>query len=564
MYYGDQRQAKTNLCTVLRSKGWEIFGYRADESDSMADYYSPAYWNGIATKNGLTMVVDVYSNSDSGKKIYKNTYVADTQAIDEKIKKVNALYERGATTGERESARVQLVKLQSRKLEEEKNVELSKVLVEEYPTFSTHPTKRTKWHLEKDGVVLASGCSLYGLYNLPDYYDLATMSFNKEYHKKYTQWETDYSTGESVKIFTDEKIKEFYTPCEDEAKAIKLLEKIIKEVEKHAQDFATIVVSDGTVEGEKAGQEQSKDQGYKKVIKTKKKLKMQMVEVTEREVQKGDYITLPHHGHYWLVTDDYMRKGTWKGEEKQERALTYECVGSESRGYQRLKNGKRYYDFYFRMVEKMKIFELKEVEVIEEYEVLEKINPEPAKTVKKKTVKSEPIPKDTETIEDSEALKVVFNEEKNGIELYFDGKPSEEVRTRLKSNGFKWSGKQKMWYAKNTHGVIKLVKTLSNSDILINNEAKEIKTENKPITESKTQQIEQQKIAPASIVLSVEYNKRMNGIEIIFKDEPNEAQKETLSSNKFRYHRSKNLWYTKYEEYKMALFEPEVIKEIII
>ena len=42
------------------------------------------------------------------------------------------------------------------------------------------------------------------------------------------------------------------------------------------------------------------------------------------------------------------------------------------------------------------------------------------------------------------------NPEHNGIECSFDGKPSESVRNKLKAAGFRFSGKQGLWYAKDT------------------------------------------------------------------------------------------------------------------
>ncbi|MCY7823316.1 hypothetical protein MOB34_05780 [Bacillus spizizenii] len=43
-----------------------------------------------------------------------------------------------------------------------------------------------------------------------------------------------------------------------------------------------------------------------------------------------------------------------------------------------------------------------------------------------------------------------INEELNGIELYFDSKPEQEVLTHLKSNGFRFSGFKKCWWNKRT------------------------------------------------------------------------------------------------------------------
>ncbi|MFN8468601.1 MAG: hypothetical protein U0X20_23785 [Caldilineaceae bacterium] len=51
------------------------------------------------------------------------------------------------------------------------------------------------------------------------------------------------------------------------------------------------------------------------------------------------------------------------------------------------------------------------------------------------------------------AVKVHFNADKQGIELVFPGgKPPEDTIAALKSNGFQWSSKQKLWYAKDTPG----------------------------------------------------------------------------------------------------------------
>lgn len=56
---------------------------------------------------------------------------------------------------------------------------------------------------------------------------------------------------------------------------------------------------------------------------------------------------------------------------------------------------------------------------------------------------------------------VTYNEEKNGIELRFDSKPTREVIDTIKAAGFHWSNRQKMWYAKKTDDRMKLVDTLT-------------------------------------------------------------------------------------------------------
>jgi hypothetical protein len=60
-------------------------------------------------------------------------------------------------------------------------------------------------------------------------------------------------------------------------------------------------------------------------------------------------------------------------------------------------------------------------------------------------------PSNVSTIETtSNDINVVLNEEKNGIEITFATKPSEEVLSALHAHGFKWYYKLKKWIAKQT------------------------------------------------------------------------------------------------------------------
>ena len=58
-------------------------------------------------------------------------------------------------------------------------------------------------------------------------------------------------------------------------------------------------------------------------------------------------------------------------------------------------------------------------------------------------------------------LNVTMNAEKNGVELRFDGKPAQTVLDALKEKGFRWSVKQKMWYAKQSNAIMEFVNSLS-------------------------------------------------------------------------------------------------------
>jgi len=41
--------------------------------------------------------------------------------------------------------------------------------------------------------------------------------------------------------------------------------------------------------------------------------------------------------------------------------------------------------------------------------------------------------------------RIIENQELMRIQLEFDGKPSEDIRSLLKQNGFKWSPKNQVW-----------------------------------------------------------------------------------------------------------------------
>ena len=68
----------------------------------------------------------------------------------------------------------------------------------------------------------------------------------------------------------------------------------------------------------------------------------------------------------------------------------------------------------------------------------------------------------THNSEQVQTLQVSYkiNDEKNGIELYFSEKPSEEIREQLKQYGFKWSPMRSIWYAKKTDERLNFVQSL--------------------------------------------------------------------------------------------------------
>ena len=70
--------------------------------------------------------------------------------------------------------------------------------------------------------------------------------------------------------------------------------------------------------------------------------------------------------------------------------------------------------------------------------------------------------KEPEIKTNSKEITLKRNLDKNGIEIYFKSIPTIEIRTKLKSNGFRWGKFNKCWYKQYKAGIEKEIKTLLN------------------------------------------------------------------------------------------------------
>ena len=108
--YYEFRDAKVLIALDLMKKGWKVFGFHEDNSDAMTDYYDPAYWDGIATKNGYVVVVDCYDNHRSGKEIKVWTGNSERAILSEKVQELirklkEVRQDRGASAAEEATAK---------------------------------------------------------------------------------------------------------------------------------------------------------------------------------------------------------------------------------------------------------------------------------------------------------------------------------------------------------------------------------------------------------------------------------------------------------------------------
>ena len=473
--YYSKRDAKVRLCEELSNRGWKIFGYKENESDSMTDYYSPADWSGLATKNGYILVVDDKQgrNSNSEITVYNNDYKYMNNNDTSKIEALkNMTQDNGATVGEENNAKMLIEKISS-KFENQTTSRYQ--VVDVYPSYMGN-SKGSIWHIEKDGALIDKGNSLTVFADVPYSweFDIAKMEYTETYKECRSY---NYETG------CEEWTKRNLT--ETETKAIKSLKAFVLRVERAVNSMNTC--GDGTAETEAQGQEQQNNETMEKVIIKTVKTVIKPVKVERTEIQENDILSLQYHGHFWMVTSIYTNA-------KNQKCIVYECLGSASRGYQRTKNAKRYYQTETQLVKEMEngkvsLFTLQEVEEVTEVEKWVKVK---ASKTTNKTTSTAPETKTKNTVNETvvntivendiivdvqEAsttpeVTIILNEAKKGVELHFNNKPSLEVRTAMKQNGFHWAGLKRVsvWYCKQSESVLqfayKLELQLNKIDII--------------------------------------------------------------------------------------------------
>ena len=65
-------------------------------------------------------------------------------------------------------------------------------------------------------------------------------------------------------------------------------------------------------------------------------------------------------------------------------------------------------------------------------------------------------------------VKVLRNEEKQGIEIYFDVKPIQDIIDTLKGAKFRWHNVKKCWYAKENENTLEIANKISNGEEIEN------------------------------------------------------------------------------------------------
>jgi hypothetical protein len=400
MYYGDKRDAKVKISYALAEKGWKIYGFSEDQSDSMTDYYHPASWDGIAEKNGFVLIIDIsgsYGLQYSGKEVRKYNYNGQAAISSERITKLRALMNDAASTENEKASCAVLIE----KEEQKANVEPSYTVTDAYPVFSNVNPKACTWHIEKDGQILAKG---KGVFSTNDY-----------------DWEDETKSKEEQKA---EKLTAF----------INRVESVLRDSEALRAEVIRV---------------------EKKVIKP--------VEKTDKTINENDILGFSYHGHYWIVTSVYQNNSQTRivyellGSEK--RGYNRLNGASVKRYYQTLERLQKEME-----EGKTKVYTLQEVTEYEEKIVYKKTARKAAMKKDVAELTGEVEEAQTESQETAHNSSVTasytLNSELNGVEVSFPNKPEQATIDTLKQLGFRWHKFKKVWYAVQTPERLTFVKSI--------------------------------------------------------------------------------------------------------
>ena len=218
--YYEYQSVCTKIAEILMTmEGWKVYGYRPDESDAMTDYWSPAYWGGVAEKNGYVLCVNVYGSAEPSEIREYNTKGNSLSAkAREKISKLEQVTMlRGASMQEEETARKAIEKIRASVSTTE-----TYIVTGTMPGHMAHPPK-CNWHIEKDGKYILKGNGLLKFNKVVDYYRYHRDKENIDSFKANPdKWEREHYS--SYDRGTEEQRKKWAKDSREEMeKTIKLL-----------------------------------------------------------------------------------------------------------------------------------------------------------------------------------------------------------------------------------------------------------------------------------------------------------------------------------------------------
>lgn len=381
--YYDYREVGVMIAhKLMQMDGWKVYGYKADESDSMTDYWSPAHWGGVAEKNGYVFCFNVYGASN-GEEIRKYNYDGFTydNSIMEKIAKLERMtIENGASEAEEASAKASITRLQ-KKAEESNENKNKYVVIGHIPAHMEHPPKMN-WHIEKDGLIIAKGNGVLKYADISNYYTYSsyiedmqkfkTMS-REEYIKDYVihnmhRWnETEERATESA--------NSHYETLTEDAKLIEKFEQFINKIDTTCGGL--LGEGDGTI--------------YEKVTVTEYKTENKVVEDASGSIKEGQCFIVKTGFNYGHNKGYVYRIHETVYEDGKKLYHAYKLNGKKTKECTGMANSSNYWfitDNFIRWFEKGSLAWCHIEEVKTPYEV-EKVVKKTIKTEKKNTTTAE-------------------------------------------------------------------------------------------------------------------------------------------------------------------------------
>lgn len=321
--YYDYREVGVMIAhKLMKMEGWKVYGYKADESDSMTDYWSPAHWGGVAEKNGYVFCFNVYGEAKATE-IRKYNYSGFTydRSIAEKIEKLQQMtVERGASEAEAESALKMIARLQ-KKAEESNENKNKYVVTGVIPAHMAHPPKMN-WHIEKDGLIIAKGNGVLKYADVSNYY---TYSSYMEDMKK-------FKTMSKEEYIKDLALDNMYRWNDSEERATEAAEshyKIMVEdaalMEKFEQFINKIDTTCGGLLGEGDGTI------YEKVKVTEYKTENKAVEDVSGSIKEGQCFILKCNFNYGRNKGYTYRIHEMTYDDGQKRYYAYKLNGKKTK-----------------------------------------------------------------------------------------------------------------------------------------------------------------------------------------------------------------------------------------
>lgn len=282
--YYEYKDVKVMMAHKLMTmEGWKVYGYKENNSDAMTDYYDPAYWDGIATKNGYVLVVDNSRKTEAQEvKRYNHSNCIIDSKTNETIKKLeNMTSDRGASEQEEETAKAKIELLKSKNKENNSKVPEYEV-VGIIPAHEANPP-RCNWHIEKDGVIILKGSGLLKYSSVDSYfsYDHYKKSYDL-YKKSPSDWIKDNANGLYNRGY-----------CNSMEKALEEATQNIKSIEKDAlliDEFNSFIQKLDSTCGGILGTGDLVT--YEKVIVTEYKTENKTVDTVTGSIKDGQYFIL--------------------------------------------------------------------------------------------------------------------------------------------------------------------------------------------------------------------------------------------------------------------------------